>query len=549
MATNTFTPDEAADSALDTSGLGGQPAGLSTLFFTEMWERFSYYGMRGLLLLFMKTPVAEGGLGFAIPKAAAIYGAYTASVYLMSLPGGWVADNLLGARLSVLIGGILIACGHFSMVFSSLSTFYAGLILIVFGTGLLKPNISTMVGSLYSKDDPRRDAGFSIFYMGINLGAFLAPIVCGFLAQSDWFKGFLGRMGFHPEGSWHWGFAMAGIGMTFGLIQYLAARKRLAQVGNRPRKGQVALTAEPQTEAAVHSGGATAGAGSSAAAVLKGMTWLLWAGALVMLVLAIISLSRFLSSDADDITGVYVQFVIPAVLVLISIETRYLHGVMASGEKARAIDEAKRLLVIWVLFIFSTVFWMAFEQAGSSLNLFADELTRKTIFGFTYPSSWMQSVNSIFLILLAPVFSWIWLRLKDRNPSSPAKFANGLLFVGLGFLVLAYASSLTGSGPVSPMWLIFVYLLHTIGELSLSPVGMSTVTKIAPPRLVGLMMGLWFLSISIGNLVGGWVAGHFETKADALVRLFGIVAMTTIGAAAVLAVLTPYIKKLMGRVR
>ncbi|MFL6277926.1 MAG: peptide MFS transporter [Blastocatellia bacterium] len=549
MATNTFTPDEAADSAIDTSGLGGQPAGLSTLFFTEMWERFSYYGMRGLLLLFMKTPVADGGLGFAIPKAAAIYGAYTASVYLMSLPGGWVADNLLGARLSVLIGGILIACGHFSMVFSSLSTFYAGLILIVFGTGLLKPNISTMVGSLYSKDDPRRDAGFSIFYMGINLGAFLAPIVCGFLAQSDWFKGFLGRMGFHPEGSWHWGFAMAGVGMTFGLIQYLAARKRLARVGNRPRKEQTAHTAEPQADATVQSSGATAGAGSRAAAVLKGITWLLWAGALVILAVAIISLSRFLSSDADDITGVYVQFVIPAVLVLISIETRYLHGVMASGEKARAIDEAKRLLVIWVLFIFSTVFWMAFEQAGSSLNLFADELTRKTIFGFTYPSSWMQSVNSIFLILLAPVFSWIWLRLKDRNPSSPAKFANGLLFVGLGFLVLAYASSLTGSGPVSPLWLIFVYLLHTVGELSLSPVGMSTVTKIAPPRLVGLMMGLWFLSISIGNLVGGWVAGHFETKADALVRLFGIVAMTTIGAAVVLAVLTPYIKKLMGRVR
>jgi proton-dependent oligopeptide transporter, POT family len=549
MATNTFTPDAVPDQAMDTSGLGGHPAGLSTLFFTEMWERFSYYGMRGLLLLFMKTPAAEGGLGFAIPKAAAIYGAYTASVYLMSLPGGWVADNLLGARLSVLLGGILIACGHFSMVFSSLTTFYAGLILIVFGTGLLKPNISTMVGSLYSKDDPRRDAGFSIFYMGINLGAFLAPLVCGFLAQSEWFKGFLGRMGFHPEGSWHWGFAMAGIGMTFGLIQYLVARKRLAQVGNRPRKEQIAQTPEPLADARAERPGATADAGSRAAAVLKAVTWLLWAGALVMLVLAIISLSRFLSSDGDDITGVYVQFVIPAVLVLVSIETRYLHGVMASGERARAIDEAKRLLVIWVLFIFSTVFWMAFEQAGSSLNLFADELTRKTIFGFTYPSSWMQSVNSIFLILLAPVFSWIWLRLKDRNPSSPAKFANGLLFVGLGFLVLAYASSLTGGGPVSPLWLIFVYLLHTVGELSLSPVGMSTVTKIAPPRLVGLMMGLWFLSISIGNLVGGWVAGHFETKADALVRLFGIVAMTTIGAAAVLAVLTPYIKKLMGRVR
>ncbi|HJQ27471.1 MAG TPA: peptide MFS transporter [Blastocatellia bacterium] len=549
MATNTAAADVVVDSEQDRSGIGGHPRGLTTLFFTEMWERFSYYGMRALLMLFMTKGPEEGGLGFAIPKAAAIYGAYTASVYLMSLPGGWVADNLLGARLSVLFGGILIACGHFSMVFASLPTFYAGLILIVFGTGLLKPNISTMVGSLYSRDDPRRDAGFSIFYMGINLGAFLAPIVCGFLAQNEWFKAQLGRMGFHPEGSWHWGFAMAGIGMTFGLIQYLVARRRLAHVGNRPRKKQGASVAEVSPDDETQRLAATSGATSTAAAVLKGLTWLLWAAALVLLVFAIISLSRFLSSDSDDITGVYVQFVIPAVLLLVSIETRYLHGVMAAGEKARAWDEAKRLIVIWVLFIFSTIFWMAFEQAGSSLNLFADKLTQKTIFGFEYPSSWMQSVNSIFLILLAPVFSWIWLRLKDRDPSSPAKFANGLLFVGLGFLVLAYASSLTGGGPVSPLWLIFVYLLHTVGELSLSPVGMSTVTKIAPPRLVGLMMGLWFLSISIGNLVGGWVAGHFETRADTLVRLFGIVALTTIGAAAVLAALTPYVKKLMGRVR
>ena len=548
MAANTAAADAGVDREMDKSGIGGQPAGLTTLFFTEMWERFSYYGMRGLLLLFMKTPVADGGLGFAIPKAAAIYGAYTASVYLMSLPGGWVADNLLGARLAVLIGGILIACGHFSMVFSSLTTFYSALILIILGTGLLKPNVSTMVGSLYSKDDPRRDAGFSIFYMGINLGAFLAPLVCGFLAQGEWFKGFLGRMGFHPEGSWHWGFAMAGIGMTLGLIQYLAARKRLAHVGNRPRKGQGTERAVSSPDAELQKADAATGTASTAATVLKGLTWLLWAGAVVLLIFAIISLGRFISSNRDDITGVYAQFVIPAVLLLVSIETRYLHGVMASGEKARALDEAKRLAVIWILFIFSTIFWMAFEQAGSSLNLFADELTRKTIFGFAYPSSWMQSVNSVFLILLAPVFSWLWLRLKGRNPSSPAKFANGLLFVGLGFLVLAYASSLTGSGPVSPLWLIFVYLLHTVGELSLSPVGMSTVTKIAPPRLVGLMMGLWFLSISMGNLVGGWVAGHFETKADALVKLFGIVALTTISAAIVLAALTPYIKKLMGRV-
>jgi POT family proton-dependent oligopeptide transporter len=228
---------------------------------------------------------------------------------------------------------------------------------------------------------------------------------------------------------------------------------------------------------------------------------------------------------------------------------KYFEGELEKGEPRRAAIEAKHLAVIGILFLFSMLFWMAFEQAGSSLNLFADQLTRTSIFGFTFPSSWFQSVNSIFIIALAPLFSILWLRLKDRQPSSPAKFAYGLLFVGLGFLVVAYASTLTSSGPVSPMWLVLVYFLHTIGELCLSPVGLSMVTKLAPARLLGAMMGVWFLSISFGNKVAGWVAGNFDPNAEgALVRMFGTVALTTIVAAAILAVLTPLIRKLMGRV-
>ena len=545
MATDVVVPD-AVTPEMDTSGIGGHPRGLTTLFFTEMWERFSYYGMRAILILYMVAPVEQGGLGFATVRAASIYGAYTASVYLLGIPGGWVADNVLGARLSVLVGGVFIACGHFSMVFPSMATFYLGLVLISIGTGLLKPNISTMVGGLYGEDDPRRDSGFSIFYMGINLGAFIAPLVCGTLAQSGWFKDALGRMGFHPENSWHWGFAAAGVGMTLGLVQYLAARKRLSKVGNRVSKQKPSEVEDRAQRGFVDSGKRT-----GVVAILSGLRNLLWAGAIVLMGIVVFLVVRYFSGSPVDInvTGIYVRIMLAFVLSVVAVVLGYLRDLFATGETARAADEAKRLGVIGILFLFSTLFWMAFEQAGSSLNLFADKLTRNSLFGISFPGSWLQSVNSIFIIALAPVFSWLWLRMKDKQPSSPAKFAYGLLFVGLGFLVIAYASSLTASGPVSPMWLVLVYLLHTIGELSLSPVGLSTVTKLAPPRLVGLMMGVWFLSISIGNLVGGWVAGNFNAEAEgALVRLFGTVAATTIVAAAVLAALTPYIRKLMGRV-
>jgi POT family proton-dependent oligopeptide transporter len=443
MAMDVVTAEEQPQSLLDTSGIGGHPAGLTTLFFTEMWERFSYYGMRALLVLYMAAALDKGGLGFSDATATSIYGTYTMSAYLTPLLGGWIADRFLGARAAVLWGGIIIAAGHFSMAFSSLPTFYAGLILVAAGTGLLKPNVSTMVGSLYSEEDPRRDSGFSIFYMGINLGAMIAPIVCGYLGQKI---------------DWHLGFAAAGVGMVLGLVQYLANRKRLAHVGSRPESRKTRENSAPQAPF-----------------------------------------------------------------------TR---------------EEIRRLLVIGLLFFFSVVFWMVFEQAGSSYTFFADRHTDNHIFGFEFPSSWFQSVNSIFIIALAPVFSWLWIWLKNRQPSSPAKFSIGLSFVGLGALVLALAATMTGAGRVSPIWLVSLYFIQTIGELCLSPVGLSTTTKLAPVRIVGLMMGVWFLSISLGSKLAGWAAGFYRDDPGAMFRLFGTLGLVAIVAGLILAALVPQIRKL-----
>jgi POT family proton-dependent oligopeptide transporter len=389
--------------------------------------------------------VATGGLGLDTARAAHIYGLYTSAVYLTAIPGGIIADRLLGARRAVLWGGIIIALGHYSLALNSVPFFYAGLVLIVIGTGLLKPNISVMVGQLYGEGDARRDAGFSIFYMGINLGALTAPLVCSTLGE---------KVG------WHWGFGAAGVGMTLGIAQYVLGARRLGDAGLR--KG------EASREAAV--------------------------------------------------------------------------------TEARRPDEGKRLAAIVILFVFSCLFWAGFEQAGSSLNLFARDFTHKVVLGREFPAGYFQSVNPLFIVLLAPVFAWLWVRLGRREPSSPTKFVVGLVFVGLGFLVMALASRIAvGDGvQVSSWWLILCYLLHTVGELCLSPVGLSTVTKLAPARLVGMMMGLWFLSLSIGNYIGGQVAGKFEVLP--LPTLFGTVAATTIAAGLILAALVKPIKKLMGGV-
>lgn len=487
----------------------GHPAGLSTLFFTEMWERFSYYGMRAILTLYMTKSFAEGGLGFDEKYAGIIYATYVSSVWYLPLPGGWLADRIFGARRAVLIGAIIIACGHYSMAINSHATFFAGLILIACGTGLLKPNISAMVGQLYSQKDERRDAGFSIFYMGINLGAFLSPIVVGFLAQSNWFRvKVISAMGLDPNSAWHWGFGAAGVGMTLGIIQYLLGKRKLAAVGNKPELSR------------------TEDSGPTDYLTL-----------ILAVVGGVIGVALGLHyGDAGWISALF-----PCVVGFFA---GYLGGILRwlSG------DELKRVLVIFFLFLFSILFWMTYEQAGSSLTLFADRLTRTTLLGWAYPSSWFQSVPAIFVIIFAPIIGAVWQKLANRQPSSPGKFAIGLLFAGVAFVVIAFAATLTGNRRVSPMWLVLVYFLQTIGELCLSPVGLSTTTKLSPARMVGLMLGVWFLSISIGSYIAGLTTGLFKgNDPSVLTRGFGIFAGITLVAAAILAVLTPLIKRMTPR--
>jgi POT family proton-dependent oligopeptide transporter len=451
-----------------------------------MWERFSYYGMRALLILFMTAAPATGGLGFDTATAGAIYALYVSMVYLTTLPGGWIADRLLGAQRAVLYGGVLIACGHFSMAIPSLSTFYLGLALIVIGTGLLKGNVSIIVGRLYSATDARRDAGYSIFYMGINTGAFVAPLVCGYLGQRV---------------SWHLGFAAAGVGMTLGLIQYAFGRKYLGDAGRLPAEAASKAQADRQRRQTIVWTSAVLGA-----AALFGLG--AYAGAIPVTAVQV-----------ADAAGYFL-------LVLVVLFFGWLF--LSPGWTAH---ERKRLYAMGVLFLASALFWSQFEQAGSTLNLFADRSTRNELLGFAFPSSWFQSANALFIIAFAPLFAWLWVWLAKRNaePSSTAKFGWGLILVGAGFALLVAASLLAQQGVlVSPMWLTVVYLLHTWGELALSPVGMSAMSKLAPVRIGGLAMGVWFLGSSVGNYIGGRVASLYETLP--LPTLFGAVA--TFGIAA-----------------
>ena len=487
---------------MDDRSFFGHPRGLATLFFTEMWERFSYYGMRALLILFMTAPVSAGGLGFDTALAGGIYGLYTSMVYMTSLPGGWIADRLIGQRRAVLYGGIIIACGHFSMAVPSLATFYLGLTLIVIGTGLLKGNVGVIVGRLYGPNDHRRDAGFSIFYMGINLGALLAPIVCGYLGQRV---------------NWHAGFAAAGFGMVLGLVQYVLGGKYLGDAG---------LHAAPAKSAAD-------------AAQLRSRVTIFGGGAALLLV----ALGFGMYTGAVPITAVQISNAAGYFLLILTIG--FFGWLFFAGDWTPG--ERKRLFAIGVLFLASALFWSEFEQAGSTLNLFGDRATRTEIFGWVFPSSYYQTLQPLFIILFAPVFAWVWLRLGSREPSSPAKFGIGLLFVGTGFAILVAAAGLAAGGvKVSPMWLVVVYLLHTFGELSLSPVGMSAVTKLAPMRVTGLMMGLWYLGISVGNFVGGRLASLYGSMP--LTTLFGIIAVVGIAGGLVMFALTPPIKRLMGDV-
>ncbi|MFT3784283.1 MAG: peptide MFS transporter [Nibricoccus sp.] len=487
---------------IQTGGLLGHPRGLTTLFFTEMWERFSYYGMRALLVLFMTAKLAQGGLALSDVTAAQIYGTYTMSVYLLCILGGFIADNFIGSRRAVLLGGSIIACGHYSMAIHSTSTFFAGLFLVAIGTGLLKPNISTMVGGLYSPTDERRDAGFSIFYMGINIGALTSSIVCGFLAQHEWFKNFLVRLGLDPTQSWHWAFGAAGVGMTLGLVTYVIRRKTLATVGAVP---PVPAEGRPWGKLA-----------------------LVALGSVVLIVVMVLSdTHRWI---------IFALFGLQVAAVLFF--------------ALRKDDESRRIAAILIFFIAAQIFWAIFEQAGSSMSLFADRLTSNRVFGWEFPSSWWQSVNAGWVILLALPFAWLWTRLGHRQPSSPFKFTLGLFFVGLSFVWMVPAAKLTAEGKVSPIWLLGMYFLQTVGEMCLSPVGLSTMTKLAPARLVGLVMGIWFLAAALGNKLAGALASGFQSDDSAALPRFFLEQALWVGAATlVLLMLVPWMCKLMGGVR
>lgn len=486
----------------DSRGIGGQPWGLTTLFFTEMWERFSYYGMRSLLTLFMVAPVAQGGLGFDVPKAALIYGTYTMSVYMLAIPGGFIADNFLGARRSVLVGGIVIAIGHFTLALSHIGTFYGGLVLIAIGTGMLKPNVSSMVGSLYGAGDERRDAGFSIFYMGINLGAFLAPFACGLLAQ---------------DVNWHWGFAAAGVGMTIGLTQYVLGRGRIAHVGGAPGPGR--------------------------------RPWPTLLG--VICVTAVVLTLVLLSDLMERLAWLRYGYVgVPLVAIL-------WFGFRKDVTK-------KRIAAILIFFLAAMIFWAIYEQTGSTIALFGETLTDRRLphagvfsaFGHTFsigrsfPAAFFQSVNPAFIFLLAPLFAWLWVRMGSRQPSIPLKFVVGLASVALSFLLMVPAARLTAQGLVSPWWIIGTFFLQTVGEMCLSPVGLSAMTKLSPGNLQGLMLGVWFLASAFGNKLAGIMAGNFTSSdAFALGHFFLVEAAWAGAATLVLLSLVPWVKRLMGGVR
>jgi len=492
----------------DDRGFFGHPRGLATLFFTEMWERFSYYGIRPLLVLFMTAALAGGGFGFERTTASAIVGIYAASVYLASLPGGWIADRWLGLQRSIWYGGVFIALGHLSIALSSVfahRAFFLGLILIVIGTGLLKPNISAIVGDLYPEGGSRRDAGFSIFYMGINVGAFLAPLVTGFLGE---------RVG------WHWGFGAAGLGMLCGLITFrMRAGSTLGSLG-------IAPTAGLDEQRRVRN------------AALIGV-----AAIVVVVALAMFGLIHI---DAPAVAKQMRNVMLGMALVYFSY--LFLFAGLSGNEK-------KRVAVIIVLFIFATIFWSAFEQAPTSLNLFARDFTDRTLFGWQVPTTWIQSVNSLFVILLAPVFAWLWVALGKRGHdlSSPAKFTIGLLFAAFAFLLMLFAANrVISSGQVvrvSMLWLSASYLLQTIGELSLSPVGLSSMTKLAPRKFVGQMMGVWFMAAALGNLIAGIVGGHVDPeKLQEMPALFQRTATSRFISAAVLGVMIIPIRRMMREV-
>lgn len=432
----------------------GHPRGLATLFMTEMWERFSYYGMRALLPLYL---VAPGGLGLSAGTATAIYSVYLSLVYLLTMPGGWFGDRVWGPRKTVAVAGGIIMLGHLTLALPSSGTFYAGLGLVAIGSGLLKANISTMVGQLYQgPDDPRRDGGFTVFYMGINLGAFAAPLIIGTIGENV---------------NWHLGFALAALGMGLGVAQFL--------LGSRHLDAQSSVVPKPLSD-------------QEKSSTLRKAA--LWAG------IAVVAYAVL------GVTGNYTLnwVLVPLTLLGVIVPVMVIARIKRDKDLDRA-EQSKMSAYIW-FFVAAAIFWMIYDQGGSTLSIFADSSADNSVFGWEFPVSWYQSVNPVLIMALAPVFAWIWLALNRRGkePSTIVKFASGLTLVGVSFfLFLAPLSIAEGGHKAAALWLVAIYFTQTVGELLLSPVGLSVTTKMAPAKYASQMMGVWFLAVTAGDATTG----------------------------------------------
>ena len=461
----------------------GHPAGLSTLFFTEMWERMSYYGMRALLVLYMTLNIQEGGLGITVASATAIYGLYTGSVYFMGLPGGWIADRLIGSQQAVWYGGIIIMCGHILLAIPSDNTFFFGLILVVLGTGLLKPNIGALVGKLYSLNDNRRDAGYALYYMGINIGSIIGYIVCGWLQVNV---------------GYHWAFGAAAVGMGLGLIQFRLSLYKLSGEGAEPT--------QPLSEAGQ-----------------KNSQFIMLGLAVVLLVTCSLVINGTIFLNPVSLA----QY---AALIITVVFLAYYAAIFSFSELTN--NEKKSLIALFLVCVASTLFWAGFEQAGSSLNLFGRDYTNRLIGNFEIPPAWFQSANSIFIVILSPFFAALWINLGKHfvKPYYGFKCALGLIIMATGFIVMFFAAQVAASGlPAAPYWLIATYFLHTLGELCLSPVALSAVSKLSPKRFAAQMMGVFTLTYSIGSVVAGLVAGNFDPEnIQQMPNLYLYIAFSTI---------------------